>query len=225
MAHTTTFLDRVDAGQRLGQELLSLAPQRPGVLGLARGGVPVAAEVSRILDAPLDVLLVRKLGVPYQPELAFGALGEGGAKVLNQQLIPQLALTPREMAAVEQREGVELARRLLLYRAGRDAVSLDGRTAIIVDDGLATGATPRGALQGVRWRGARTVVVAVPVASTEARDLIARVADVVICLVTPAEFRAVGQWYENFDQTSDDEVTRLLDEHRSQATPAPGPAS
>ena len=224
MALATTFVDRVDAGRRLGEELLSFAPERPVVLGLARGGMPVAAEVARILDAPLDVLLVRKLGVPYQPELAFGALGEGGAKVLNQQLVRQLALTPSEMAVVEEREGVELARRLLLYRAGHDALSLEGRTAIIVDDGLATGATARVAIEVVRSRGARAVVVAVPVASTEARDLIARVADVVVCLKTPAEFRAVGQWYENFDQTPDDEVTRLLDEHRSQSTPKLGSA-
>lgn len=221
MQLATTFVDRVDAGKRLGEELRSFAPRRPVVLGLARGGMPVAAEVARILDAPLDVLLVRKLGVPHQPELAFGALGEGGAKVLNRQLIRHLALTQREMAAVEEREDVELARRLLLYRAGRDALSLEGRTAIIVDDGLATGATARVAIEVVRSRGARAIVVAVPVASTEARELIARVADVVICLKTPAEFRAVGEWYENFDQTSDDEVTRLLDEYRTQQTTEP----
>lgn len=221
MQPATTFVDRVEAGRRLGEALLPFAPQRPVVLGLARGGMPVAAEVARILNAPLDVLLVRKLGVPYQPELAFGALGEGGAKVLNQQLIRHLALSEGEMEVVEDRERVELARRLLLYRAGRDALSLQGRTAIIVDDGLATGATARVAVEVVRARGARAIVVAVPVASTDARDQITHVADVMICLKTPAQFRAVGEWYENFEQTSDDEVTRLLDEHRTRQSAEP----
>ncbi|MBW4078774.1 MAG: phosphoribosyltransferase [Acidobacteria bacterium] len=214
MSEFVTFVDRVDAGQRLGAALRSFVPQEPIVLGLARGGVPVAAEVARLLNAPLDVLLVRKLGVPDQPELAFGAISEGGAKVLSTQLIRRLALSEAEMTAVEQRERTELGRRLVHYRAGRQPVSLIGRTVIIVDDGLATGATARVAVHVVRERGARAIVVAVPVASREARVAIGQIADVVVCLSTPEEFRAVGQWYENFEQTTDDEVTRLLDEHR-----------
>lgn len=212
MSLDTPFADRVDAGRQLAVALASFARQEPVVLGLARGGVPVAAKVARTLGAPLDVLLVRKLGVPYQRELAFGAISEGGAKVLSPQLISTLALSEGEMAAVEGRERAELARRVVLYRAGRDPISLLGRTVIIVDDGLATGATARVAVQVVRARGARTVVVAVPVGSREAREAIARVADVVICLLTPEEFRAVGQWYKDFEQTSDEEVTHLLDE-------------
>ncbi|MHB1088270.1 MAG: phosphoribosyltransferase [Acidimicrobiales bacterium] len=212
MSLGTVFADRVDAGRQLGAALGSFAHQEPVVLGLARGGVPVAAEVARTLGAPLDVLLVRKLGVPFQRELAFGAISEGGAKVLSPQLIRNLALSEGEMATVEDRERSELARRLVLYRAGREPVSLLGRTVIIVDDGLATGATARVAVQVVRARGARSVVVAVPVGSREARDAIARLADAVICLSTPQDFRAVGQWYEDFDQTTDEAVTRLLDE-------------
>ncbi|MHB1209171.1 MAG: phosphoribosyltransferase [Acidimicrobiales bacterium] len=220
MAALVTFVDRVDAGKRLGTALHSFVPQEPIVLGLARGGVPVAAQVARLLNAPLDVLLVRKLGVPDQPELAFGAIGEGGAKVLSTQLIRRLALSDAQMTAVEQRERAELGRRLVRYRAGHQPVSLVGRTVIIVDDGLATGATARVAVQVVRERGARAIVVAVPVASREARIAIAQIADAVVCLSTPDQFRAVGQWYENFDQTSDDEVTRLLDEHRVAASAA-----
>ncbi len=210
MSLATTFVDRVDAGRQLSAALGSFAAQDPIVLGLARGGVPVAAEVARALGAPLDVLLVRKLGVPYQPELAFGAIGEGGTKVLSPQLIRHLTLSDQEMADVEKRERAELARRLTRYRAGREPLPLNGRTVIIVDDGLATGTTARAAVQVVRDRGARAIIVAAPVGSREARDAVAGVADVVICLSTPETFRAVGQWYEDFEQTSDDEVTRLL---------------
>lgn len=215
MSTSTRFVDRADAGQKLGVALRSFASENPLVLGLARGGVPVAAQVARALDAPLDVLLVRKLGVPGQRELAFGAIGEDGAKVLSEQLIRQLALSDSEMAAVEERERVELERRLARYRAGRAPASLVGRTVIIVDDGLATGATARVAVGVARARGARRIIVAVPVASYEAREAITRIADVVTCLSTPEQFRAVGQWYEDFDQTTDEEVTRLLDEYGS----------
>jgi predicted phosphoribosyltransferase len=183
--------------------------------------MPVAAEVARVLGAPLDVLLVRKLGVPYQPELAFGAIGEGGTKVLSPQLIRHLTLSDREMAEVEERERAELARRLARYRAGREPIALTGRTVIIVDDGLATGASARAAVQVVRDRGARAIIVAVPVGSREARDVVAGVADAVVCLSTPETFRAVGQWYEDFEQTSDDEVTRLLRQSQPHSAPSP----
>ncbi|MFD6354268.1 phosphoribosyltransferase family protein [Nocardia tengchongensis] len=204
------FEDRVDAGRRLAEDLAVLRDENVVVLGLPRGGVPVAFEVALSLDAPLDVIVVRKLGVPYQPELAFGAVGEDGARVINPAVVAVAGLSGEDMAQVERRERAELERRAVRFRMGRSRVPLAGRTAVIVDDGVATGATARAACQVARAQGAARVVLAVPVASREALHLLRREADEVICLGQPKFFFAVGQWYRHFEQTTDDEVVDLL---------------
>lgn len=181
------------------------------VLGLPRGGVPVAYEVARRLRTPLDVLLVRKLGVPFQPELAFGAIGEGGVRVINDAVVQQGHLSPDDMAAVEREQTAELARRAERYRHGRDPVPLAGRTALIVDDGLATGATARAACEVARAQGAQRVVLAVPIGARDTVAGLSDVADAVVCLYSPDVYYAVGQGYRDFTQTSDEEVVRLLD--------------
>ena len=184
------------------------------VLGLPRGGVPVAFEVAKALRAPLDVLVVRKLGVPFQPELAFGAIGEGGVRVINESVVRDTDLSEEEMAAVEAQQRVEVARRSERFRRGHDRIPLAGRVAVIVDDGVATGATAKAACQVARAQGAARVVLAVPIG---AADIVARFtgyADEVVCLHTPEFFFAVGQGYRNFAQTSDDEVIALLDRAR-----------
>lgn len=158
------FINRVDAGRRLGERLQHLRGDNVVVVGLPRGGVPVASEVARVLGAPLDVIVVRKLGVPFQPELGMGAIGEGGVRVLNEALVGSAGVTPDELAAVERRERAELDRRIRRYRGGRLGVSLAGRTVVIIDDGIATGSTARAACRVVRAQGAARVVLAVPVA-------------------------------------------------------------
>ncbi len=184
--------------------------ERPIVLALPRGGVPVAAEVARSLGAPLDVIVVRKLGVPFQPELGFGAIGEGGIRVLDHDLIRRIHLSERDIAEVEANERRELHRRVRLYRGGRPPTDVVGRTVVIVDDGLATGGTARAAVQVVRAMGARRIVLAVPVAPSGTVRELESEADQVVCLVTPSPFYGVGQWYDDFSQTSDDEVADLL---------------
>ncbi|MFD7842835.1 phosphoribosyltransferase family protein [Nocardia sp. NPDC059764] len=218
------FEDRADAGRRLARQLATLRGDDVVVLGLPRGGVPVAFEVARQLNAPLDVLVVRKLGVPYQPELAFGALGEDGVRVTNPTVVVRAKLSGAEMAQVEQRERAELDRRAVRFRAGRSRIPLRGRTAVIVDDGVATGATARAACQVARAQGAARVVLAVPVASREALHQLARDADEVICLEQPRFFYAVGQWYHRFGQTTDDEVVELLG-HAAAPPPQPPPVA
>ena len=205
-----TFRDRREAGRLLGERLACLRDEHPVVLGLPRGGVPVAAEVAAALGAPLDILVVRKLGVPFQPELGFGAVGEGDVSVIDTDLVRRTGLAREEVAAVEARERDEVIRRVRRYRGDRPPVPITGRMVVIVDDGLATGATARAAVQVARAAGARNVVVAVPVAPPETVRLVESVADEVVCLLTPLRFTAVGQWYEDFEQASDDEVTALL---------------
>lgn len=208
------FDDRVDAGRHLAERLEPLRGQDIVVLGLPRGGVPVAFEVARALNAPLDVLVVRKLGVPYQPELAFGAIGEGGIRVINDAVVDEADLSEDEMAAVEARQRTELERRSERFRRGHARIPVAGRIAVIVDDGVATGATAKAACEVARAQGANRVVLAVPIGG---RDIFARFsgyADDVICLHTPEFFYAVGQGYCNFTQTSDDEVVALLDRAR-----------
>jgi len=208
------FSDRVDAGQQLARRLDSLRGQDVVVLGLPRGGVPVAFEVAKALRAPLDVLVVRKLGVPFQPELAFGAIGEGGVRVINDSVVGEADLSDDDMAAVENKEWAELLRRSERFRRGHERISLTGRIAVIVDDGVATGATAMAACQVARAHGASRVVLAVPIGATDLAERFAEYADQVVCLETPALFFAVGQGYRNFAQTSDDEVVALLDRAR-----------
>jgi putative phosphoribosyl transferase len=204
------FRDRADAGRQLAWRLQQYRMEAPIVVGLARGGVPVAAEVARALGAPLDVLVVGKLPCPWQPELALGAIGEGDAIVLNQPLIAGIGLAPANLQAVIEAERAELERRVARYRGGRPAAPVEGRTVIVVDDGLATGATARAAIKALRRRGARRVVLAVPVAPPQTVRALGGVADQVVALATPTAFLAVGQSYENFPQISDEDVTRLL---------------
>ncbi|MTE14215.1 phosphoribosyltransferase [Nocardia aurantiaca] len=220
------FEDRAEAGRRLAENLAMLREADVVVLGLPRGGVPVAFEVARWLDAPLDVIVVRKLGVPHQPELAFGAIGEDGARVINADVVAGAGVTGEEIAHVERRERTELERRATRFRAGRSRIPLTGRTAVIVDDGVATGATARAACQVARTQGAARVVLAVPVASRQALHLLRREVDEVVCLEQPMFFYAVGQWYHHFDQTSDDEVVELLTRAAARtAPPQPVPAA
>jgi putative phosphoribosyl transferase len=207
---TMSFLDRSDAGRRLADRMLHLRGADVVVLGLPRGGVPVAAEVARALGAPLDVILVRKLGVPVQPELGMGAIGEGGIRIINSEVVAIAHVTDAEIAAVEQRERAELDRRARRFRGDRRRTALTGRTAIIIDDGIATGSTARAACQVARAQGAVRVVLAVPVAPPSARTALAADADEVICLETPGHFLAIGEWYQDFSQTSDQEVVSLL---------------
>ena len=204
------FRDRREAGQRLAERLSGLRGSRPLVLGLPRGGVPVAFEVARALGAPLDVLVVRKIGVPFQPELGMGAVGEGGVRVLNAGVLREAGVTDAQLAEVEARERAEVDQRAARLRGGRDGTPLTGRTVIIVDDGLATGGTARAAIRVARVRGAERVVLAVPVAPPETVGALAREADEVISVETPEPFFAIGGWYADFTPTSEQEVVDLL---------------
>lgn len=204
------FADRLDAGRRLGERLRHLRDEPSVVLALPRGGVPVAAEVARALDAPLDVLLVRKLGVPFQPELAMGAIGEDGVRVLNAEVVRMAQVSGPELADTEARERIELERRARRYRGGRALVPLRGKTAIVVDDGIATGSTARAACRVARAHGAARVVLAVPVAPRDWTQRLAGEADELVALETPDPFQAVGRFYADFGQTTDDEVVTCL---------------
>jgi putative phosphoribosyl transferase len=203
-------MDRTDAGQALARSLDHLRGTDLVVLGLPRGGVPVAYEVAKALGAPLDVIVVRKLGVPYQPELAMGAIGEGGIRVSNDEVIRRGGITPHEIAAVEQRERADLVQQAQRFRAGRPNVDLAGRTAVIVDDGIATGSTAAAACQVARQMGASRVILAVPVGAPESIRSLQVVCDEVACLYAPDYFMAVGTFYDNFRHVSDTEVTDLL---------------
>ncbi|MEC5186100.1 putative phosphoribosyl transferase [Cryobacterium sp. MP_3.1] len=205
------FTDRVEAGRRLALQLDYLRGQDIVVLGIPRGGVPVAYEVAASLDVPLDVIVVRKLGVPFQPEFAMGAIGEGGEQLIDESTVALTGVTDAEVSAVEARERVNLDARVERLRPGRDRIPLDGRTVVIVDDGVATGATARVACDVARRFGAATVILAVPViAASTLAEMTG--ADDIVYLAAPETFWAVGQFYTDFSATTDDEVARLLDE-------------
>ncbi|WP_432198912.1 phosphoribosyltransferase family protein [Streptomyces sp. bgisy027] len=219
------YEDRSAAGRLLAEELLQLRGRDVVVLGLPRGGVPVAAEVARRLDAPLDVLVVRKLGVPGQPEWGFGAVGEHGVRVLNRDVISEAGLASAELEAVEAAERAELERRVRGYRRGREPLPVTGRTALVVDDGLATGATAEAACRVVRGQGAARVVLAVPVGPTHSVVRLRQVADEVICPQTHRILGSVGAWYRHFGQVPDAEVTSLLARATEPGSPSPAAVS
>lgn len=215
------LLDRADAGRRLAARLQYLQGE-PVVVGLPRGGVPVAYEVAKALGAPLDVIVVRKVGVPFQPELGMGAIGEDGVRIVNDEVVRLAGVSADEIAAVESRERAELERRAGRFRGDRPRVPLEGRTAVVVDDGIATGSTARAACRVARARGATRVVLAVPVAPPGWEARIGADADEFVCLATPESFFAIGQFYEDFSQTSDDDVVDCLERVTGHAPAAAG---
>ena len=214
------FRDRSDAGRVLAAELAAFA-NRPDVIVLAlpRGGVPVAYEVARALHAPLDVFLVRKLGLPGQEEFAMGAIASGGVRLLNEEVIRAYGISDAEIESVAEAEERELARREELYRDGRPPPPLAGRTVILIDDGLATGSSMRAAVLALREEHPARIIVAVPVAAAEVCDEFRGEVDEIVCAATPHPFYAVGLWYEDFSQTTDEEVHDLLERAR-RADPA-----
>ena len=210
----TIYQDRIDAGRQLARALGEYAGRSDVlVLGLPRGGVPVAAEVARALGAPLDVMIVRKLGAPWQPELAMGAIASGGVRLLNPEVVRSLGVDEDAIEEVAARERRELARREKAYRGDRPPFEARGRHVILVDDGMATGATMRAAVAAVREMDPASIVVAVPTAAADTCRLVKAEADRVVCLDTPEPFMAVGCWYRDFDQTSDGQVRDLLREN------------
>ena len=215
------FLDRRDAGRRLAERVAALGLEAPIVVALPRGGVPVAFEVARRLGAPLDVVVVRKLGAPGAPEFGVGALGEGGVRLVNAAALAALGITESELEPVVAREQEELRRRLERYRGDRAPISLEGRTVVLVDDGVATGGTAVVGARVLRARGARRIALAVPVGPPELRERVAGVVDEVVQVEAPDDFFAVGQAYERFDQTDDDEVRALLEAAHKTREPEP----
>ena len=214
------FLDRVEAGRRLAGLLDRFRGEDVVVLGLPRGGVPVALEVARSLRAPLDVIVVRKLGVPFQPELGMGAIGEGDVRILNPEIVRLAGVSDEQLAIVEARERAELERRARRFRGDRPRLSLAGRTALVVDDGIATGSTARAACQVAHAQGAARVVLAVPVAPPDWTSRLGADADELVCLETPEPFYAIGQFYADFSQTTDDEVVDCLERGSAGVVPA-----
>ncbi|HEX5502077.1 MAG TPA: phosphoribosyltransferase family protein [Thermomicrobiales bacterium] len=204
------FSDRQDAGQQLAARLAPYRDDHPIVLALPRGGVPVGYEIARALGAPLDVLVARKLGAPHQPEFGIGAIAPGGVRLLDRPVVEALGIPPAEIERIAAAEAAEMERREREFRDGRPPLDLAGRVVIVVDDGLATGVTARAAVAAVRARRPARIVLAAPVCSPEAARALGAEADDVLCLATPPDFRAVGLWYEDFEQTSDAEVVDLL---------------
>ena len=219
MKAETRFRDRTEAGTQLAQRLTSLRESDPVVIALPRGGVPVAHEVAAALGAPLDVLAVRKLGAPGNPELGIGAVAEDGTGVIDHRAVQALGVSDTELRKILERETAELRRRTDLYRGERAPLDLEGRTVIVVDDGVATGVTNTAALRAIRARGPERIVLAVPVIAPEVAEMLAREADQVIAVLRPPALGGVGRWYEDFSQVPDDEVLRLL--HSSDGNDGP----
>jgi len=215
---TTTFKDRYQAGRQLAEQLIKYQDNNQVlVLGLPRGGIPVASEIARHLRVPFDIFVVRKLGVPGFEELAVGAIASGGVRVLNPAVV---AVLPDAVSAIEEataREELEVKRREQLFRTGRPPLDVRERIVILVDDGLATGATMRAAIAALGERGTRRIVVAVPVGAPETCQQLATEVDEMVCVISPAEFHAVGQFYDDFSQTGDDEVRELMRRARDDA--------
>ncbi len=218
------FEDRGDAGRRLAERLAPYKEECPVVFALPRGGVPVGAEISRSLHAPLEVIVARKLGAPDQPEFGIGAVAPGGVRVLNERAVQSLGIPEDYLDWISARESEEAKRRLRLFRGERPYPDLTTRTAILVDDGLATGVTARAALLALRRLNPRRLVLAVPVCAPQTVELLRLETDDLVCLLLPAELGAVGLWYRNFEQVPDEEVVRLLEEARRFAGPDTGTA-
>lgn len=219
------FADRMDAGQKLAASLWEIIdPECAGgesvVLALPRGGVPVAYQVAKALGSPLDVFVVRKLGAPRQPELAMGAIASGGVRVINEEIVRALHVTPEQLADTAERETRELERREHAYRGDRAPLDVKGKCVLLVDDGVATGYSMRAAVAALRQREPRKIIIATPVAAQDTCRDLKQHADAVVCLMTPYDFAAVGQWYRQFEQTSDEEV-RLLLERSAEANRSP----
>ena len=220
------FEDRRDAGRRLAQRLLGYRDERPVVFALPRGGVPVGYEVARALGAPLDVLVARKLGAPDQPEFGIGAVAPGGVRVLNADVVRRLGIPEEYVEEVTRRETAEVERRLRHFRGGSPEPETRGRSAILVDDGLATGVTARAAIKALRLREPRRIVLAVPVCAAQTARMISFETDELVCLECPADLGAIGFWYRDFSQVPDEEVMELLERARSELkheAPGEGP--
>jgi len=210
------FEDRRDAGRRLAGKLSRFRDERPMIFALPRGGVPVGYEISRALTAPLDVFVSRKLGAPGQPEFGIGAVAAGGVRVLNEDVVKRLGITDEYVERITARETAEVERRLRYFRGDRPEPEVGGRTAILVDDGLATGVTARAAVEALRLRGPRRLVLAAPVCAAQTAELLRPGVDELVCLESPTDLGAIGFWYRDFQQTTDEEVVELLERARSE---------
>jgi putative phosphoribosyl transferase len=210
------FEDRRDAGRRLAGKLSRFKDERTVVFALPRGGVPVGYEISRALEAPLDVFVSRKLGAPDQPEFGIGAVAAGGVRVLNQDVVRRLGIPDDYVQKITAQELAEVGRRLRYFRGERPETEVVGRTVILVDDGLATGVTARAAVQALRLRKPRRLILAAPVCAAQTAALFKRAVDELVCLESPSDLGAIGFWYRNFEQTSDEEVVELLERARSE---------
>jgi putative phosphoribosyl transferase len=216
------FEDRREAGRRLAEKLSRFKDERPVVFALPRGGVPVGYEISRALEAPLDVFVSRKLGAPGQPEFGIGAVAAGGVRVLNEDVLSRLGIPDDYVEQITARETAEVERRLRYFRGERPEPDVGGRTAILVDDGLATGVTARAAVEALRSSGPQRLILAAPVCAAQTAQLLGPEVDELVCLESPSDLGAIGFWYKNFEQTSDEEVVELLERARSERGPQEG---
>ncbi len=213
---TMIFNDRIDAGQQLADRLMGYRNMNPIVLGVPRGGVPVAYEVAKALGAPLDVVVARKVGAPFQPEFGIGAIAPGGVRILDDYAVRVLGIADEELESLIARETVEMERRLARFRSGLPPLELKDRVVIVVDNGIATGVTTRAAVRSVRLQKPERIVLGVPVCAAETADILRSEVDDFVCLQTPVDFRAVGFWYRDFTQVQDEEVIELLERARAE---------